>query len=72
MPRLRMRYAVIAPFPLPLLAERYYIIAKVDELMSFCDQLQASLAIRDYINCRLLDDLLHRSLIIGGDEKTYA
>ena len=45
-------------FPLPPLAEQYRIVAKVDELMSVCDQLEAAKAERE--QCR--DSLVAASL----------
>ena len=49
-------------FPLPPLADQHRIVAKVDELMAVCDQLEASLAARDQTRHRLLDALLHEAL----------
>ena len=49
-------------FLLPPLAEQHRIVAKVDELMALCDQLEKSLATGDDTRCRLLDALLHAAL----------
>ena len=48
--------------PLPPLAEQHRIVAKVDELMALCDQLEASLATGDDTRRRLLDALLYEAL----------
>ncbi len=48
--------------PLPPLAEQHRIVAKVDELMALCDQLEASLASAQADRTRLLDALLHEAL----------
>ena len=48
--------------PLPPLAEQHRIVAKVDELMTLCDQLEASLTTGDETRCRLLDALLYEAL----------
>ena len=52
----------ILPFPLPPLAEQHRIVAKVDELMALCDQLEASLTTGDETRRRLLDALLYEAL----------
>ena len=62
MPRLRTEDAVIAPFPLPPLAEQHRIVAKVDELMALCDQLEKSLATGNETRARLIDSMLHEAL----------
>jgi type I restriction enzyme S subunit len=49
-------------FPLPPLAEQRRIVAKVDELMALCDQLEASLAAAATDRARLLESLLHEAL----------
>lgn len=49
-------------FPLPPLAEQRRIVAKVDELMTLCDQLEASLAAAATDRARLLESLLHEAL----------
>lgn len=48
--------------PLPPLAEQRRIVAKVDELMALCDQLEASLATADDTRRRLLEALLAEAL----------
>ncbi|MDP2258617.1 MAG: restriction endonuclease subunit S [Caulobacter sp.] len=50
------------PIPLPPLAEQRRIVARVDELITLCDQLEASLAAADTANARLLDAILHEAL----------
>jgi type I restriction enzyme S subunit len=49
-------------FPLPPLAEQHRIVAKVNELMGLCNQLEASLAASTATRCRLLDALLAEAL----------
>ncbi len=50
------------PLPVPPLAEQRRIVAKVDELMALCDQLEASLTTGETTRSRLLDALLHEAL----------
>ncbi|AML52586.1 restriction endonuclease subunit S [Falsihalocynthiibacter arcticus] len=45
--------------PLEPLAEQHRIVAKVDSLMAFCDQLEASLTTT---RSKLLNALLHEAL----------
>jgi type I restriction enzyme S subunit len=48
--------------PLPPLAEQHRIIAKLDELMSLCDQLEAQLTTAQTEGRRLLEAILHKAL----------
>jgi type I restriction enzyme S subunit len=48
--------------PLPPLAEQHRIIAKVDELMMLCDQLEAQLTTTEADSRRLLEAVLHEAL----------
>ena len=66
MPRLRTEDAVSAPFPLPPLAEQRRIVAKVDELMVLCDELEAAQTKREKRRDRLVAATLHG--LNNGDE----
>ena len=74
LPKKKMDRIAVA---LPPLAEQHRIVAKVDELMTLCDQLEASLVTGDGTRRRLLDALLHETLVpseeeIRGDISTIA
>jgi type I restriction enzyme, S subunit len=56
------------PIPIPPLAEQHRIVAKVDALISICDQLEASLAAATDTRCRLLDALLAEALEPAPDD----
>ncbi|BBL57580.1 hypothetical protein MKFW12EY_11930 [Methylomonas koyamae] len=51
------------PVPLPPLAEQHRIVAKVDELMALCDQLETQLADTAADSRRLLEAVLHQALL---------
>lgn len=51
------------PLPLPPLAEQHRIVAKVDELMALCDQLETQLADTANDSRRLLEAVLHDALL---------
>ena len=55
--------------PLPPLVEQHRIVARVDELMALCDQLEASLANGDDTRRGLLDALLHEALAPSAGTK---
>jgi type I restriction enzyme S subunit len=50
-------------FPLPPLAEQHRIVAKVDELMALCDQLEAQLTTSQTESRRFLESVLHAGLV---------
>ena len=60
MPRLGTSDAVLLNFPLPPLAEQQRIVAKVDELMALCDQLEAARNEREARRQRLTAASLQR------------
>jgi type I restriction enzyme S subunit len=51
------------PIPLPPLAEQHRIVAKVDELMALCDQLEQQLNQADQQRRRLLEAVLAEALV---------
>ena len=55
----------VLPVPLPPLAEQHRIVAKVDELMALCDQLEASLTEGEQTRSKLLEAVLHEALEPG-------
>lgn len=65
MPKINQTTLVSLPIPLPPLAEQHRIVAKVDELMALCDQLEASVTSTAATRRRLLDALLAESLSPG-------
>jgi type I restriction enzyme S subunit len=50
------------PIPVAPLAEQHRIVAKVDELIAFCDQLEAGLITAQTEASRLLESVLHHAL----------
>ncbi len=51
------------PIPLPPIAEQHRIVAKVDELMAVCDQLEAQLNATQTDSRRLLEAVLQEALL---------
>ena len=58
--------------PLPPQAEQHRIVAKVDELMTLCDQLEASLTATQTGQSRLLNALLHEALALATSQAEAA
>jgi type I restriction enzyme, S subunit len=52
--------------PVPPVAEQHRIVARVDQLMALCDQLEAALASAQGGRARLLEALLHEALQGGA------
>jgi type I restriction enzyme S subunit len=59
----------LATFPcvIPPLAEQHRIVAKVDELMSLCDQLEAQITATEQDSRRFLESVLAEALSLGGN-----
>ncbi len=60
--RVPKEYFANSPFPLPPLAEQHRIVAKVDELMTFCDHLEANLGFMSKRRHRYLESLISNFL----------
>jgi len=59
----------VLPFPLPPLAEQHRIVAKVDELVGLCDQLEAARGAREAVRDRLAAASLAR--LNAPDPETF-
>jgi type I restriction enzyme S subunit len=58
------------PLPIPPLAEQHLIVAKVDELMAVCDELESQLATAQTERRRLLEAILHEALRSAAFDRT--
>ena len=72
MQNLNQKILLKLSFGLPPLAEQHRIVAKVDELMAICDQLEESLFTGGDIRGRLLDAVLHETLESDTDSRAAA
>jgi type I restriction enzyme S subunit len=61
-PNISLTNAREFPIPVPPLAEQSRIVAKVDELMALCDQLEDQLNTTQTESRRLLEAVLHEAL----------
>ncbi|MDW3225823.1 MAG: restriction endonuclease subunit S [Paracoccaceae bacterium] len=62
MPKINQGVLKALPIMVPPLAEQHRIVAKVDALMTLCDQLEASLTTTATTRSKLLNALLHEAL----------
>jgi type I restriction enzyme S subunit len=61
-PGLSRNEVYVLPIAIPPFAEQHRIVAKVDELMVLCDQLEAALKEREILHRRLLEAVLQEAL----------
>lgn len=61
-PRVNVSVVKAYPIPLPPLAEQHCIVAKVDQVMTLCDQLKARLIQARQLNKQLASTLIGRAL----------
>jgi type I restriction enzyme, S subunit len=62
MPKINQAVVKNTPIPLPSLAEQKRIVAKVDELMTLCDQLESNITTTNSKNTQLMDALVYTLL----------
>jgi len=55
-------YFSFSPFPLPPLAEQYRIVAKVDELMALCDEIETKITTNTTTSRELLEATLQEAV----------
>jgi type I restriction enzyme, S subunit len=55
-------------FGLPPLAEQHRIVAKINELMAICDQLECQLDTAQTASHRLLEVVLHEALALAREK----
>jgi type I restriction enzyme S subunit len=65
--RVTLKRMTPALLPLPPLAEQHRIVAKVDELMAICDQLEAQITVTEQDSRRFLESVLAEALSLGGN-----
>ena len=61
-PKLSQGNLNIIPIPLPPLAEQNRIVQKIDELMQYCNELEASIKESESQNEKLLQQVLREAL----------
>lgn len=71
MPKINQKQLAQIPVPLPPLSEQQRIVAKLDELMKYCDDLEASIKASQEQNELLLQQVLREALEPGGEKKNY-
>lgn len=71
-PHISTNQVASMPFALPPLAEQHRIVAKVDQLMSLCDQLKLRLTQARQLNEQLASTLVERALAKDGQRAPVA
>jgi type I restriction enzyme S subunit len=66
MPKISQGVLLNTPIPLPPLAEQRRVVAKVDELMALCDQLEGRLTTTTTTRRQLLEASIQKALLGGS------